>query len=366
MKDVITFRVLIGVLAFVILGCGSESEDREITVAQFLSADPPSGSLLSPEATITVSFDGAPIGISVIPNEFKSGFSVRQGGVSGDTVTISGNFSLGELTLVMKWQNEEHTLVYTVQDEVVLIPGSDFQMGSDVNADEKPIHTVFVDSFYMDINEVTVAAYRQFVHQTGHPPPDWNQVSNYSPTDEHPIVLVSWHDAMTYAKWVGKRLPTEAEWEKAARGGMIQQVYPWGEMTPDGIQCNFADKHLTLYWWADPQADDGYTYTAPIRSYPQNEYGLYDMAGNVWEWCLDEYDAGFYAVSSDTNPIAGIDTIEGISDVFPSVSSARVVRGGSWLVTAMNCRNAVRFRLAPISKSASVGFRCVMDLEILE
>lgn len=266
----------------------------------------------------------------------------------------------------MRWGTEEYTLTYRVQDEVVLIHGSEFEMGSDTNVDEKPIHTVFVDTFYIDKNEVTVGAYRKFIQKTGHPPPDWHKVSHYSPTDEHPIVFVSWHDAMTYAKWVGKRLPTEAEWEKAARGGIIQQIYPWGDTVPDGKQCNFADKNLTLYWWAAPLADDGYAFTAPIGSYPINEYVLYDMAGNVWEWCLDEYDSDFYVIGSKTDPIAGLDTIEDIVDVFSSVQSPRVLRGGSWLVTSKNVRNAVRFRLDPTSRSSDVGFRCVMDFEILE
>ena len=369
MKDVITFKVLIGVIAFTILGCGgTDGVDEEIdivTPAQFVSVDPPNGALILPEMTaITVLFDSKPKGLRVINEGLKRNwFKVKY---TDKTVTITGNFSLGELTFVLRWQTEEYTLVYTVQDEVVLIPGSEFEMGSDVNTDEKPIHTIFVDTFYMDIHEVTVAAYRHFIQETGHPSPDWNKVYHYSPTDQHPVVLVSWHDAMTYAKWVGKRLPTEAEWEKAARGGYIQHTYPWGNTTPDGKQCNFADKNLSLHWWADPQADDGYTFNAPIGSYPNNTYGLYDMAGNVWEWCLDEYDAGFYTISPDTNPISGIDTIEGISDDFSSVTSPRVVRGGSWLATAMNCRNAVRFRLDPTSTSSNVGFRCAMDLEILE
>ena len=135
---------------------------------------------------------------------------------------------------------------------------------------------------------------------------------------------------------------------------------------PDGKQCNFADKHLAHFWWADKEVDDGHAHTAPVGSYPDNEYSLHDMAGNVWEWCLDEYDAGFYAVSPGTNPVSGIDTLKDIGDTFPSVQSARTLRGGSWLVAMPGMRNAVRFRLDPASMSDSVGFRCVMDLDVLE
>ena len=101
------------------------------------------------------------------------------------------------------------------------------------------------DAFYMDVHEVTVGQYNQFVHATGHrAPPN----PGYPLTDRHPIVNVSWHDAMAYAKWAGKRLPTEAEWEKAARGGLAGQKYPWGNTPPDGTQCNFADKNLSRVW----------------------------------------------------------------------------------------------------------------------
>ena len=108
---------------------------------------------------------------------------------------------------------------------MALIPEGPFEMGSNAdhaNTDEQPVHTVYVDAFYMDKREVTVRAYRHFVEETGHRAPDWEEVALYSPTDDHPIVLVSWHDAIAYAKWAGKRLPTEAKWEKAARGNLLQ------------------------------------------------------------------------------------------------------------------------------------------------
>lgn len=255
---------------------------------------------------------------------------------------------------------------------MVLIPAGLFEMGSDAdhaNIDEQPVHTVQVDAFYMDKREVTVRAYRHFVEETGHRTPDWEQIAIYSPTDDHPIVLVSWHDAMAYAKWAGKRLPTEAEWEKAARGGSVAQIYPWGDTAPAAaakVPCNFADKNLTHYWWADKKVDDGYVYTAPVGRYLANRYGLYEMAGNVSEWCLDEYDSSFYAISPDTNPILGTDTVVELSGNFASVQSPRVLRGGSWLVNALGVRNAVRATLNPTGMASSVGFRCAKDLDVLK
>ena len=113
---------------------------------------------------------------------------------------------------------------------MVLIPAGEFLMGNNDGApDERPAHTVYLDAFYIDKYEVTVGQYKQFVEATGHPAPDWNEVAQYAPTDRHPIVYVSWYDAMAYAKWVGKTLPTEAQWEYAARSGLEGQTYPWGD-----------------------------------------------------------------------------------------------------------------------------------------
>ena len=248
---------------------------------------------------------------------------------------------------------------------MVRIPAGSFEMGSNTPAasdDEQPVHTVSVDVFDIDIYEVTVGNYRKFIQQTEHSPPDWEAVAHYSPTDDHPIVLVSWHDAMAYATWAGKRLPTEAEWEKAARSGLIQQTYPWGNAAPNGAQCNFADRNLKLYWWADKNAGDGHGYTAPVGSYPANGHGIHDMAGNVREWCLDAYDTGFYAISSAVNPVSGASTIAEIPQAFGNVGTPRVVRGGSWLATSLGVRNATRLQLHPSTPNNSVGFRCVRDL----
>ena len=232
---------------------------------------------------------------------------------------------------------------------MVLIPAGEFQMGHNGNGITSSVHSVYVDAFYMDVHEVTVGQYNQFVRETGHRPLPAN-IAEYSPTDRHPVVFVSWHDAMSYAKWADKRLPTEAEWEKAARGGLEGQRYPWGNTPPDGTQCNFADKNLSKVWdrdatvqlamdfikagddWSNKHVDDGYTYTAPVGSYPANGYGLYDMAGNVLEWCFDAYDENFYASSPRENPIASIIIRDENNKI--TINKLRVGRGGSWFGSA--------------------------------
>ena len=275
--------------------------------------------------------------------------------------------------------------------EMVLIPAGDFQMGSnDSNAEdhEKPVHTVYVDAFYIDKYEVTNAQFKAFVEANPqwqkdridakfHNGPylyEWN--GNDYPAGEanHPVIDVSWYAAMAYAQWVGKRLPTEAEWEKAARGGLVGEKYPWGNVAPNGTQCNFADKNLSERWsenwteifgrnWSDENADDGYSITAPIGSYPPNGYGLYDMAGNAAEWCLDGYDAGFYRRSPRRNPLAGEMTLREVMTNYQTVTTDRVLRGGSWLFNARFLRVADRTWFSPThSLMKLVGFRCARDV----
>ena len=260
-------------------------------------------------------------------------------------------------------QQDAHTSTIIGKDgeEMVLIPAGDFQMGSnDSNADddEKPVHTVYVDAFYIDKYEVTNAQFKAFVdanpqwrkdkisykYHNGNYLSHWNGNSYPSGKGNHPVVYVSWYAAMVYAQWAGKRLPTEAEWEKAARGGLVGKKYPWGNEI-DTSQANY-------------RRDVGNT--TPVGTYAPNGYGLYDMGGNVWEWCIDAADAGFYARSPRRNPVAG-----GWSGKnFPAVQtkSLRVLRGGCWLNTAQFLRVAGRYRNSPASTYSTFGFRCAWDV----
>ena len=241
---------------------------------------------------------------------------------------------------------------------VVPIPSGEFQMGGaddTAEIDEHPVHPVHVDAFYIDKYEVTNAQYKRFVDAN----PQWQkgsilrkyhngnylkfwQGNNYPPGREnHPVVWVSWYAAMAYAKWTGKRLPTEAEWERAARGGLIGAKYSWGDEI-DPTMANYGG-----------ELGD----TQPVGSYPPNAYGLYDMTGNVMEWCLDAYDEGFYNHSPPRNPIAGGPLVDIVNN-FLSVTNLRVVRSGCWYNVPMHVRVADRYGTLPEDASRGRGFRC--------
>ena len=232
-----------------------------------------------------------------------------------------------------------------VEDKAMaLIPAGEFHMGDPFNegaADERPRHTVYLDAFYIDIYEVTNAQYQKFMDAVGYAGPAyWNNSSYNAP--EQPVVGVSWHDAVAYAEWAGKRLPTEAEWEKAARGGLIGKRYPWGDEAHDA-----GGVYRANYYAGDNSAADGYEYAAPVGSFPSNGYGLYDMAGNVWEWCADGYDSSYYANSPRNNPLG------------PGSGSSRVLRGGSWFDITYHLRVSYRSYDDPTRTYYYVGFRCV-------
>jgi formylglycine-generating enzyme required for sulfatase activity len=209
---------------------------------------------------------------------------------------------------------------------MALIPAGEFWMGSENgNSDEQPVHKVYLNAFYMDIYETTNALYEKCVQAKVCKP----LVS--SGQADHPVINVTWDQARTFCEWRNARLPTEAEWEKAARGGLEGKLYPWGGESPDCQRANFRGC-----------VGD----TSQAGSYPANGYGLFDMAGNVWEWVADWYGANYYASSPSEKP-AG-----------PDSGDSRVVRGGSWYVSANVVRSAVRYAYAPADRSSNLGFRC--------
>lgn len=250
----------------------------------------------------------------------------------------------------------------TTNIEMVLIPAGEFVMGSTKYNNEEPVHKVYIDTFYIDKNEITNAEYEKF------DPSHKSKRDKYSDGDNDPVVYVSWWDAIKYCNWRsqkeglescykestgecdftnnGYRLPTEAEWEKAARG-TDGRKYPWGNSEPNGRQCNFADKN-TDYYWSDRNVNDGYECTSPVGKYEagKSPYGLYDMAGNVYEWCNDWYDKGYYEDSPHRNPKG------------PGTGKYRVLRGGSWSYYPVNLRAAYRIRLTPDYRYSDYGFRC--------
>ncbi len=255
---------------------------------------------------------------------------------------------------------------------MVLIPAGEFQMGTDpaeipglvqlmkglypdldINAsffeNETPRHTVYVDAFYMDIYEVTNAQYRKFVQATGRSEPEGvgfiegKTVFDFKPWsdkrfngDNQPVICVSYDDAKAYAEWAGKRLPTEAEWEKAARGGLKGKKYPLGdEFTRDDAN------------YIGTGGKDTWENTSPVGSFSPNSYGLHDMVGNVAEWCSDRYDKNYYSSSPKRNPPG------------PSSGERLVLRGGSWgnyYTDALRC--AYRYSIKPTFTYFHSGFRC--------
>lgn len=296
--------------------------------------------------------------------------------------------------------------------EMVLIQGGTFQMGSEDFPDAQPIHEVKVNSFYMDAHEVTNAQFAEFVQQTDYvtvaerpldpqdfpgvdpsilvpgsavftapkgvsdlqnhlqwweyvPDANWRQPegpeSSIVGKEHHPVTQIAYQDAAAYAKWAGKRLPTEAEWEYAAKAGQHQnETYYWGEeKLEDGKWL------ANIYQGEFPTnntKEDGFESTSPVKSFPANAYGLYDMEGNVWEWCSDYYRPDYYADSPKENPQGP----ENSHDPLEPGAVKRVQRGGSFLCNDAYCERykaGSRGKGEVNSPTNNVGFRCVKDVE---
>ncbi len=307
---------------------------------------------------------------------------------------------------------------------MILIPGGTFEMGGDneqADPDELPKHIVQLSPFYMDITEVTNQQFQKFINETGYittaeRKPDWEEMKRSLPPgtekpsddilqaaslvfsqtsgpvdlndysqwwhwvkgadwkhpqgpnssingkEEYPVVHISWDDAMAYCKWAGKRLPTEAEWEFAARGGLINNTYPWGNEPVN------KGKPKTNSWEGDfpyrNEKKDGYVTAAPVRSFAPNGYGLYDMAGNVWEWCSDLYNYDYYKTLKgkiSSNPKGAATSF----DPQEPAMEKRSLRGGSFLCNDSYCsgyRVARRMKSSHDTGLEHTGFRCVRDV----
>ena len=266
------------------------------------------------------------------------------------------------IKLLKKIEKRSDEIIKNDNPDMILIPAGEFQMGCgdrDAPSNEKPMHTVYLGDFYIDKYPVTNAQYKRFIdanpqwrkdhiprkYHNGGYLKDWKRNDYLSGTANHPVVHVSWYAAMAYAQWIGKHLPTEAEWEKAARGGLVSQIYPWGNLI-DSSKANY-NKNVRR--------------TTSVGDYPANNYGLYDMAGNVWEWCLDRYNEDFYVKSPRHNPVAG-GTLRYTIDLFRNIKSSRVLRGGSWSVEPQDVRSTARTWASPNNLSLDLGFRCVMSV----
>jgi formylglycine-generating enzyme required for sulfatase activity len=238
---------------------------------------------------------------------------------------------------------------------IIYIPAGNFTMGSENYYDnEKPVHDVYLDAYWIDKFEVTNAQYQMCVNVDKCVAPKKSRSftrDHYydDPNYAHfPVMYVTWFNAQDYCEWAGGRLPTEAEWEKAARGDTVTRVYPWGGAL-DGGKANYCDRNCESDK-KDPNVNDGYGDTAPIGNYPEgaSPFGAMDMAGNVWEWVADWYGAEYYSRqttwSNPTGPTSGED---------------RVIRGGSWINTAIIMRVSNRYSYSSDTTYSSIGFRCV-------
>lgn len=326
---------------------------------------------------------------------FKNSSSFANNDINCCTASRSGNSGSGLQNVVQP--NKSGELPHNSLANMILIPEGNFLMGNESDLGfpqdgEGPVRKVELDPFYIDESAVTNAEFFHFVNTTGYKTeaetygwsfvfhslvpdhlidlslqspvgtPWWKKVDGaywQNPqgpgTDidnvmDHPVVHISWNDASEYCSWTGKRLPTEAEWEYAARGKLTQNTYPWGnELTPNNV-------HMCNIWQGEfpskNSQEDGYTGTAPAKAFYPNAYGIYNMVGNVWEWQSDWFDTTF-----PTEPIL-------VNPIGPTEGNLKTIKGGSYLCHESYCnryRVAARSSNTPDSSTGNLGFRCVKD-----
>jgi formylglycine-generating enzyme required for sulfatase activity len=243
------------------------------------------------------------------------------------------------------WQDATNTCEKVLVGPMAQIPGGCFNMGdafSEGDSDELPVHNVCITAFQMDVHEVSNAEYAGCVN-AGTCSPPFSTSSFTRPTyygnstyDDFPVIWVDWYQATDYCTWAGKRLPTEAEWEYAARGGLAGRRYPWGDA------ISVSDSYANYWDFGEPCEND----TSQVEYYAANDYGLYDMAVNVWEWVNDWYPYHYYSVSPTNDPPG------------PVSGTSRVFRGGSWGFGPYYLRVASRLFGSPDNGSNTIGFRC--------
>ena len=322
--------------------------------------------------------------------------------------------------------NQDTNFTNVVTDEMIFIEGGEFMMGSVEERfalqREFPRHSVSVTSFFMDAHEVTNYEFKKFVQETGYITVaekhiDWNDLKKQLPPntpklndeqlepgsmvfmapktarnlidysqwwywikganwkhphgpessiegmDNYPVVHIAYSDAIAYSNWCGKRLPTEAEWEWAARGGLENKIYPWGnELVDDGSpKCNYWSGVFPI----SNDARDGFKLIAPVKQFPPNGYGLYDMAGNVWEICADWFDARYYETFDRHRTVKDPKGPKTWSYSLEPYDPKRVIRGGSYLCNDSYCssyRVSARMPYSEETGMSHVGFRCVKDI----
>ena len=328
--------------------------------------------------------------------------------------------------LFINCNNSDKDINNSKLTDMVLIPGGTYNRGGNSHqssSNEFPVHKVKVDSFYMDVHEVTNQQFLDFVNATGYittaeKPLNWNELKKQLPKNtpkpsnefllpgslvftktegpvsllnesqwwswvqganwkhpegpnsdiknkmNHPVIHVSWYDAFEYAKWAGKRLPTEAEWEYAARGGNKNPIYPWGNdlIKNSSKKANFWQGNFPYL----NTIEDGFEYSSPVKSYDPNNYGLYDLGGNVWEWCYDLYNENAYKIESIKDLCINPKGPKISYDSNEPLVVKRVIRGGSFLCNDSYCTGYRVSRRMSTSEDTGLnhtGFRCVKSFD---